>query len=126
MTSKEYRQTEAYRESQRRYRQSARGQAARRDYQRGERHKAQVRELTKALRQKKVRVVGWAKKLSGCQRCGWNKHPAGLDFHHRDPGEKEICVGYLMTKSWERIIAEMRKCDVLCANCHRVEHAEEF
>ena len=48
-----------------------------------------------------------------------------LDFHHRDPGLKD-CSIYQAIRRWgkKRIIEEISKCDVLCANCHRKEHAK--
>ncbi len=57
-----------------------------------------------------------------CEECGEN-HPACLDFHHID-GRESInrCISRM---SWcckrERVIEEIKKCKVLCANCHRKE-----
>ena len=64
-------------------------------------------------------------KLS-CKSCGEN-HPATLDFHHRDPKEKEATVSSLLAnlKSKDSILKEIEKCDVLCANCHRKHHHSE-
>ncbi len=62
-----------------------------------------------------------------CSMCG-EAHPATLDFHHRDPSEKEKGgVSYLMRgcARIERIEAEIAKCDILCSNCHRKYHWEE-
>lgn len=59
-----------------------------------------------------------------CERCGEN-HPACLDFHHRDPTTKDSSLAdVIFRKGWgkARILAEVEKCDVLCANCHRKEH----
>ena len=58
-----------------------------------------------------------------CARCG-ESHPACLEFHHRDPETKERTVSELITygNSLETVRAEIEKCDVLCANCHRQEH----
>lgn len=63
-------------------------------------------------------------KLS-CQ-CGEN-HPATLDFHHRNPMEKESEVGKMLgdLRSKESILLEISKCDVMCANCHRKHHYNE-
>ena len=57
----------------------------------------------------------------GCQICGWNKHSCGLDFHHVD-GDKENNVGSMNSSSLKRVKAEMMKCIVLCACCHRMVH----
>lgn len=57
-----------------------------------------------------------------CQICG-EDHPACLDFHHRDPREKEVSVGAAVRHSRAKLLREIAKCDVLCANCHRKHHA---
>lgn len=61
---------------------------------------------------------------SGCLTCGI-KHPAFLEFHHRDPKEKSFGLGQLKVRSMSRILFEVAKCDVLCANCHRLRHWAE-
>jgi hypothetical protein len=60
---------------------------------------------------------------TACIRCG-ETHPACLDFHHRDPGVKEGTISRLVSKNvkLDRVQAEIEKCDVLCANCHRKFH----
>jgi protein-arginine kinase activator protein McsA len=59
-----------------------------------------------------------------CVRCGYNKCIQALEFHHRDPNEKEAAISDIVKKDYskERALEEMSKCDVLCANCHREEH----
>lgn len=59
----------------------------------------------------------------GCKRCGEN-HPACLDLHHRDRTQKKFAVATVLSslKNHETIWEEVKKCDVLCANCHRKEH----
>ena len=44
-----------------------------------------------------------------------------LDFDHEDPSSKSGEIGRLATSGmpWERIVAEIEKCSVRCANCHR-------
>ena len=67
---------------------------------------------------------------SSCIRCGYNKCPASLTFHHRDPNEKEFCIGGLserinsIDELNEIIKNEIDKCDLLCANCHVIEHSD--
>lgn len=57
-----------------------------------------------------------------CERCGFND-PRALTFHHRDPSTKSFPIAtYAWKVSWERLVAEIAKCDVLCANCHMIEH----
>lgn len=76
-----------------------------------------------AVRQRKREIRGWFdsyKAEQKCQRCG-EAHPACLEFHHREPGEKDRDVSKALDWGWgvERILSEIAKCDVLCANCHR-------
>jgi hypothetical protein len=61
----------------------------------------------------------------GCSRCGYNTHPSALDLHHREPALKLDTVSQMAAKnrSWNSIYVEVEKCDVVCANCHRIEHA---
>jgi predicted HNH restriction endonuclease len=47
-----------------------------------------------------------------------------LQFHHRDPSTKDFGLGHF-SGSLARLIAEAAKCDLVCANCHRVRHARE-
>lgn len=61
----------------------------------------------------------------GCIRCG-EKHPACLDFHHRNGKLNKLGnIGQIRRYSFPRILAEIEKCDVLCANCHRKHHYDE-
>lgn len=56
----------------------------------------------------------------GCCKCGYKKCAAALDFHHIDPKCKKFAIGdkldWLGPRELKR---EMRKCSILCANCHR-------
>ena len=55
-----------------------------------------------------------------CSICSYD-HPAGLQFHHRNPREKEFEISSRM--SWVRIVEELKKCALVCANCHCEIHA---
>lgn len=58
----------------------------------------------------------------GCFDCGYNKNSVALHFDHR-PGEtKTTEINLLMTsgRSDEALLAEIAKCDVVCANCHAI------
>jgi len=59
-----------------------------------------------------------------CEICE-EQHPAIIDFHHRDPKEKKFSLGNHRSYTKKGILEEMRKCDILCANCHRKLHWEE-
>ena len=60
-----------------------------------------------------------------CCKCGYNKNLAALCFHHRDPTIKEYNWLKLRLFSWEIIIKELKKCDLLCNNCHAELHWPE-
>ena len=62
-----------------------------------------------------------------CCQCGEN-HPDTLDFHHETPSEKEGNLGVLAHRGFsiKRLEEEISKCTILCANCHRKFHAEEW
>lgn len=56
---------------------------------------------------------------TACIDCGETDKRC-LDFHHRDPDTKDRNVSATwLTWGKERILAEIAKCDVICANCHR-------
>lgn len=64
-------------------------------------------------------------KRSGCIKCG-EVFPDCLDFHHRDPNNKKFNIGNdASTVSLKKVIEEVAKCDLICANCHRKLHASE-
>jgi hypothetical protein len=57
-----------------------------------------------------------------CNRCGYDGHPGVFHFHHKDPKQKlhEINGNKLLTKDRHE---EIKKCELLCANCHHIEHS---
>jgi len=60
-----------------------------------------------------------------CVKCGQN-HPATFDFHHIDSDTKEASVNKLIkNRAFKRAMEEVKKCVVLCANCHRIHHHDE-
>jgi hypothetical protein len=60
-----------------------------------------------------------------CSKCGFS-HIAALDFHHINPEEKEDSISNLISnKRFTKAYEELKKCIVLCANCHRIHHYEE-
>ena len=74
-----------------------------------------VSERRRKLKEKAVMVRG-----GHCQICGYNKHQGVLEFHHVDAASKSFGIsggGY--SRSWASIQAEMKKCVLVCANCHR-------
>ena len=62
-----------------------------------------------------------------CQICGYNKCYQALEFHHINPKEKEFNIAQMLRQSSilnENIIKEeLKKCILVCSNCHREIHA---
>ena len=77
--------------------------------------------VTKRRKNLKLMAVEY---LGGqCQFCGYSKCVGAMDFHHKDPKEKDFGIaqkGY--TRSWEKVKSELDKCLLLCKNCHNEEH----
>ena len=62
---------------------------------------------------------------NGCCKCGYNAHPAALDFNHIDPKTKSGNIAdKIMHWSMEKLLEEVDKCEVLCSNCHRIHSYE--
>lgn len=60
-----------------------------------------------------------------CVDCGQDDITV-LEFDHRDPAIKELHIGVMVgRRSWSVILAEIEKCDVRCANCHRRRTARQ-
>lgn len=93
--------------------------------QRYQANKEKWAERQRQLRKRIKEYIWDIKSKSKCCKCGVN-HPAVLDFHHRDPSQKDAELADMMKNKWsiERILIELAKCDVMCANCHRLVHYE--
>lgn len=66
-----------------------------------------------------MKYLGWE-----CNVCKLvdKDYPQIYDFHHKDPTQKDFAISQT-SKSLEKLKSELDKCIVLCANCHRREHA---
>ena len=64
------------------------------------------------------------KEMHQCEVCGEGRAVC-LDFHHKDPSQKCFGLRLAPSKTWTQIKAEIPKCILICANCHRILHAEE-
>lgn len=59
-----------------------------------------------------------------CAGCGAVVPEPLFEFHHRDPRTKDFAVSHDgIIRPWPKIEAELAKCVLLCANCHRETHA---
>lgn len=95
--------------------------AARRRHYRA--NKQQYLDRNKRQRERLREVLREEKEGRPCRRCGIVYPPVAMDYHHRDPAEKGANFKRLISRGSERQLrAEIEKCDVLCSNCHRIEH----
>ena len=59
-----------------------------------------------------------------CQICGYNRCHKSFDFHHVDPSKKDSAISaFGLLSKWKKIVQEMKKCILVCSNCHREIHA---
>lgn len=82
-------------------------------------------DVMRAQRRKKEMAV----ELMGgkCQLCGYDKCINSLHFHHIDAKTKEGSPSYLIMRAkWEIAVKELKKCILVCANCHGEIHFKEM
>ena len=77
-----------------------------------------------AKRRRDVAIVLFHKHKEkiGCKGCGYNKFGGALDFDHINPSTKSIritAVDWFSRRTRPMIREELKKCQLLCANCHR-------
>lgn len=84
-----------------------------------EKHSEHVKRWRKATKQRIVESMGGC-----CQVCGYCKCIECLDIHHLNPEEKEFGFGSIRSnpRRWTEIATELRKCVLLCRNCHGEFH----
>jgi hypothetical protein len=97
-----------------------------------ERERSQRRE--DAARRRRInikdRYAEFARRLNaikmdrGCADCGYRSHPAALDFDHLPGFEKRFGLARAAWFKWDDVLMEIAKCEVVCANCHRIRTAE--
>jgi len=71
-------------------------------------------------RKRKQEYMANYKKDHPCS-CG-ESDPRCLVFHHENPKDKEYKMAGLCNGSWDNIKSEIKKCTVMCANCHMLFH----
>ena len=84
-------------------------------------HQSYDAQQARGLR-RKIRLV---QSMGGyCHRCRYGKNLAALEFHHADPETKAFSLDLrsLSNRSWQAIVVEARKCELLCSNCHKELH----
>jgi hypothetical protein len=92
--------------------------------------KREVRQKQRRLQLQRARIRNRQLKYEylvshPCIDCG-ESDPVCLDFDHREPSLKKMAVSTIVgKKSANKLLEEIQKCDVRCANCHRKRHAKE-
>lgn len=89
-----------------------------------------VKDWNNKCRKNKARKYIWVNNIkseSGCSFCK-EKDFCCLEFHHKTPSQKEYEISKMISNSVSdnRIKEEIKKCIVICANCHRKLHANRF
>ena len=74
-------------------------------------------------RQQRLKKQAVNYKGGRCLRCGYDRYIGSLEFHHFDNKSKELDISHSRHTSFEKLKPELDKCILLCANCHREEHA---
>ncbi len=75
------------------------------------------------VRRHRIKKAAVAYKGGCCNRCGFIGDIESYDFHHLE--DKKFIISNPNVKSWIAIQKELDKCELLCANCHRLEHREK-
>lgn len=87
----------------------------------GRREKETIRQRAKQKRRREERrILLDGLKNAPCQDCGGRFPPECMDFDHRDPTQKKWTVSKMLGASISNIRTEVAKCDLVCANCHRI------
>ena len=88
-----------------------------------------LEEIERVTRRQQA-TLAWLRELRQvpCMDCGGVFPPHVMDFDHRDPKTKSfnVMAGRALLKSRDALLAEIAKCDIVCANCHRVRTYEAF
>lgn len=87
-------------------------------------HKTNVAKRKKKAREDLKKFIDDLKSTSSCSKCGFS-HPATLQFHHVRDKIMEISNMIFKPYSKKKVIEEIKKCIILCANCHAIHHYNE-
>lgn len=95
-------------------------------YENHEHYRARHNKSRNKIRKQNARRVYEYLESNPCTTCG-ESDPIVLEFDHRNGDEKTDNIANLISNStWSIIKSEIKKCDVLCANCHRRKSAKQF
>lgn len=80
-------------------------------------NKDNVQEYRKRQKRLLIEVLG-----GKCQICGFDKFQEALEFHHEYKDAKEFGISEGTMRSTDRKLREIKKCYLLCSNCHKGVH----
>ena len=94
-----------------------------RNSRRNELRKANPEKHREEVNKRQQEQTEWLYSLKNqCLICGESESVC-LDFHHKDPSEKDFTIGKHRNMSKDRLLKEIKKCVCVCSNCHRKIHA---
>ena len=124
-----YRDTnrDTVRESNRKYRESNRDKIRKWNKKHRDSHMDRYRELQREYAKKIIRDRKTEAILNfggSCSKCGYSftkENIAAFDFHHKEDSSKKDGINFRLLNYKE----ELKKCILLCSNCHRILHQNE-
>ena len=75
--------------------------------------------LRRSMKKQAIKILG-----GKCSVCGYDKCIDALEFHHKNPIEKDFKIGSGNTMSWKEYKKESMKCILVCSNCHKEIHSK--
>jgi hypothetical protein len=80
------------------------------------------------LKVKVINLMGGKCSNPNCNLKYNGKNACVFQTHHKDPKQKEFVINTrtLINYSWKKILREIKKCELLCANCHFIKENEEY
>ena len=82
----------------------------------------QIKKRTERYYRETLDRVRAIKLSSGCKDCGYAVEACALQFDHLPGYEKVEAIAVLVKRgvAWKTVLAEIEKCEVVCANCHSI------
>lgn len=90
-----------------------------------DKHKLQQRQYSNKVYLQRKAEIDKIKLGQGCVDCGYNSHAEALQFDHTDRKQKQFKISGSHMRNWKKLIDEIAKCVVRCANCHAVKTKKE-
>lgn len=91
------------------------------DEERKTKNYERVKNYRQKLKEKAIDYKGGC-----CEKCGYDKCNWAFEFHHINPKEKDFHLASYTNLSWAKTKNELDKCILVCANCHREIHYNEY